>query len=250
MRDSFKYLTGAAITYLLVAACSGVEASDSSLQASGDASPGSGGSQAGQQGTAGSGQLDDDAGLLDRFVAAVDSAIDLFDSAISSAADSATDPVPAVSANESGSRIKAKWLVGDDGSRQHQGWYDSQREEDCNWASATDGSQRCLPIGGVASSISTFTNSTCTVRIFQNTTTCVNLGLAYIPVSGCSAVFPYSYELHTLSAPLTAGTVTYGMSDDSCVEFSVIPDNIYTYHSSTGAIPPSSFARGTTQTDP
>ncbi len=248
MRDSFKYLTGAAITYLLVAACSGVEASDSSLQASGDASPGSGGSQAGQQGTAGSGQLDDDAGLLDRFVAAVDSAIDLFDSAISSAADSATDPVPAVSANESGSRIKAKWLVGDDGSRQHQGWYDSQREEDCSWSAGTDGSRRCLPGGAGVSGH--FTDSACTARIFAVTTAnCTNLGLNYIAQSDCSAVFPYSYEIHTLSSvPLTPGTAVYSMSGENCVG-AVIPDNVYAYHSSTGVIPPSSFARGTVQTD-
>ena len=74
MRDSVKYLTGAAITYLLVAACSGVEASDRGSQAS-DASPGRGGSEAGQQGTGGSGQIGEEAGLLDRLVAAVDSAI-------------------------------------------------------------------------------------------------------------------------------------------------------------------------------
>lgn len=233
MNDSLKYLTGAGITYLLIAACSGVDASDG-IAPSQDAS------------ADGREQPGSDSGLLDRFAAALDSAL----GALDSAADAVTDPVPSATANESGSRIKAKWIVGDDGSRTFVGTYDSEREEECVWTYATDGSRRCLPIGGVASAYPQFTDSACTLRIFQRTTTCSNLGLNYIPVNGGCSETPYLYELHTLSAPLTAGTVTYGMSDDSCVEVSVIPDNIYTYHSSTGAIPPSSFARGTTQTDP
>ena len=245
MKDSFKYLTGAAITYLVVAACSGLEASDSSSRASGDASPGSGGSQAGQQGTAGSGQLDDDAGLLDRFVAAVDSAIDLFDSAIGTAADSATDPVPAVSANESGSRIKAKWMVGDDGSRHFDGWYDSEREEDCFWSYATDGTRRCLPVFQGASATAQFADSACSVKLLSSSACGRSVGLVGATVNTCTT----GYELHTLSAPLAAGTASYRWSGDSCIDAAVIPDTTI-YYSSAGVIPPSSFASGTVQIDP
>src|SRR5262245_16640517 len=44
-----------------------------------------------------------------------------------------------------GSRIKMRWYVGDDGSRQLAGAYDSEREESCTWQLASDGQVRCLP---------------------------------------------------------------------------------------------------------
>lgn len=46
---------------------------------------------------------------------------------------------------KSGSRLKARRVVGDDGSTQFLGWHDSQRDEDCSFRPAADGTQRCLP---------------------------------------------------------------------------------------------------------
>lgn len=46
---------------------------------------------------------------------------------------------------ESGSRLKARTIVGSDGSRSPAGWYDSQLEVECTWRLASDGKQRCMP---------------------------------------------------------------------------------------------------------
>lgn len=47
---------------------------------------------------------------------------------------------------ESGSRLKARTLVGDDGARSPAGWYDSELEVECSWLRmAADESTRCVP---------------------------------------------------------------------------------------------------------
>lgn len=58
---------------------------------------------------------------------------------------------PGADAAVSGSRLKARVNVGEDGSRQPvdtslDGLYDSQLETKCRWATASDGVKRCLPI--------------------------------------------------------------------------------------------------------
>lgn len=55
-------------------------------------------------------------------------------------------PVPSALAAESGSRLKAKWLVAEDGARYFTfNWYDRERGHDCSFLLAADGVQRCLP---------------------------------------------------------------------------------------------------------
>ncbi len=63
----------------------------------------------------------------------------------------ATGPAGAVQI-ASGARLKAKWRVGDDGSRDFVHWYDSALNVDCAFERAADGVDRCLPV--------TYTNST------------------------------------------------------------------------------------------
>jgi len=46
---------------------------------------------------------------------------------------------------QSGSRLKTRWLTGEDGSKIVAGMRDSEREEDCSFRSAADGATRCLP---------------------------------------------------------------------------------------------------------
>lgn len=72
----------------------------------------------------------------------------------SSILDALTDPVPDALADvtTSGSRLKAKWIVGADGSKQFRNWYDSQLGHDCYFNPASDGQTRCLPYGNVACS--------------------------------------------------------------------------------------------------
>src|SRR5262245_27196823 len=66
---------------------------------------------------------------------------------------------------QSGSRLKARWIVGTDGSRQFLSWHDSQLNADCTFASASDGSLRCLPVGLQESG---FRDAECTQRVFSS----------------------------------------------------------------------------------
>ena len=50
----------------------------------------------------------------------------------------------------SGSRIRAVFIVGTDGSKMFRSWWDRQRKEACNWTPLSDGSYRCLPATGYA----------------------------------------------------------------------------------------------------
>jgi hypothetical protein len=108
--------------------------------------------------------------------------------AVSSAVGAKVDPVPNAIA-DSGSRLKARFLKGDDGTKDYQlinvmavngvdnhiyaeGRYlDSMRNEDCAFSTAADGAMRCLPIGAFeAGTLSTFKDSSCTQPIVGFTT--------------------------------------------------------------------------------
>jgi hypothetical protein len=59
--------------------------------------------------------------------------------------------MPEAYADESGTRLKANYVTGADGSRHYLGtFYDSQRAEDCDFQVMSDGSFLCLPTVGVA----------------------------------------------------------------------------------------------------
>jgi hypothetical protein len=58
------------------------------------------------------------------------------------------DGGPAPGDNVSGTRIRAVYLNGTDGSRAFDGWHDAQLGVDCSFVPAADGLTRCLPSGG------------------------------------------------------------------------------------------------------
>lgn len=101
------------------------------------------------------------------------------------------DPVPDADAapTVSGSRLKAKYIAGEDGSRQfNYAWRDTKRNEDCNFAHMADGKLRCLPTSG-ASQIY-FADEACSTPLWVR-----------VKASGCGASQPN-------------GTV-YGMTNDT-----------------------------------
>ena len=60
---------------------------------------------------------------------------------------------------ESGAQLKPTYLEGTDGSRQLLGWHDTARDVDCSFATAADGTWRCLPGGAEAGRF--FADATC-----------------------------------------------------------------------------------------
>jgi hypothetical protein len=91
-----------------------------------------------------------------------------------------------VEASESGTRLKAKRYVGADGSKQFVNWFDSARNEDCYFSSASDGKTRCLPTGAYA--LSYFSDATCTTRLAYQGVGCAAPKYAIVPPNPtCSA---------------------------------------------------------------
>lgn len=52
---------------------------------------------------------------------------------------------PGDGAAVSGARLRRKYIVGDDGSREPVGWFDSELMTECAFQLAADGERRCLP---------------------------------------------------------------------------------------------------------
>jgi hypothetical protein len=258
MRDALKFLGGSVAVYLVMAACSshvrnGDDDDDSSGHlgsagrstgagglaqngGNGDtgASGGSGmmgasGRQEGAGGvTGGSGGTGPkDGGMLDAMV------------------DAMTDPVPDASAQEtSGTRLKARYYVGDDGSKQFAGWYDTERKENCTFSTASDGAIRCVPAATAAAVGSYFADSACKQPLA--TVSCgapaPKYASAYSQSSGGCLMGP---TLAPVGAHFTAATVYVG-SSGSCTGIAT-PASTDWYQVG-ASIDPASFVRATEMT--
>lgn len=79
------------------------------------------------------------------------------------ASSSGSGPVPNAEAEESGSRIKAMWRTGSDGSKQFVGFFDSALMVKCSYLPMADGKDYCLPYDPTVSAGPTgpFTDSAC-----------------------------------------------------------------------------------------
>jgi len=135
--DAAKAMFAGCIVYVVMAACGGSKGAPGFASKDGGGSIGDGSSSGSGPGG------DNDSDLVDAL----------------------TNPVPDANAEPttSGSRLKARYYVGEDGSRQFVGWYDSQRKEECSFLSAGDGETRCLPAG--AYPIGVYSDANCTTPI-------------------------------------------------------------------------------------
>lgn len=93
------------------------------------------------------------------------------DVAADGGAPSSSDPSTAGPGSTSGSRLKARWLVADDGARHFQGWHDSERDADCAFQTAEDGKLRCLPLSA-AMNTSWYGDASCTKPIAYTSKGC------------------------------------------------------------------------------
>jgi hypothetical protein len=235
-KEGLKLVFGSVVVYVVMAACaSGGPGSPNGFGP--DASGSSGGTGQDGSGSSGGGTGPNDssgAGILDAL----------------------TDPVPEAKAdtNQSGSRLKAKYYVGSDGSKTFFGMHDSMLNVDCYFQPATDGTTRCLPSYPAGALISTFFyDSGCAVP------------LAYVP-KGCSPA-TYASQSQTGSggcatAPsirmFKLGTAYAGpLYTGSATNCSAQPDagadslrSSYDISSLGPEVAPSTFVAATVQTDP
>jgi hypothetical protein len=118
----------------------------------------------------------------------------------------------------SGSRLKARYLVGDDGSRQwNYGWFDTQLGVNCSFVLAVDSTTRCLPSSGAG--VGTYYgDSGCTQRLAAAApTACAAPKYATsIDTTAPACNFQYKTTVYSLDQAF-AGATVYIKSGVSCL---------------------------------
>jgi hypothetical protein len=150
-------------------------------------------------------------------------------------------PVAEAKANESGARIKARWYLGEDGSREFLGWFDAELGTDCRFDRARDGVLRCLPSAGATPM---YSNADCTSDILfsvaldacENQPPTVGIVVGSIVANGC-AVNQYRY--FTLGNEVVPGALFF-LSGSLCKPAAV--DSSHTYWSPGAELTPSRFS--------
>ncbi len=138
---------------------------------------------------------------------------------------------------ESGSRLKAQTLVGQDGSRSPTGWYDSEMGVACVFRKASDGQTRCLPNGPT---IIYYSDDTCATPMVV--ATCAPGGHALLIEDSCTGaarVFPIGGSISPANAYVKVGASCTNVVDPAPPIYSVGAE-----------IPASSFVGTTLETEP
>jgi len=168
------------------------------------------------------------------------------DGSSSSSSSSSGSPVPNAMAGEwhkGGSRLKLRYLKGDDGTQQFLGWSDSARGgEDCSFLQHADGSWRCMP------------TATALVGGYFASASCTGTELVYLAKGLPAPKYGQKYEgLGTRRYPVTkphAGAVYWRQpTTGACQDVSSLSTSSDVY--AVGPeLPPSAFVLGTLTTSP
>jgi hypothetical protein len=187
------------------------------------------------------------------------------DAVTDSVTDALTDPVTEAQADpyQSGTRLKANYWAGSDGSKQFTGWHDSQRKEDCSFTNAADNTTRCMPNNAYSSTF--FVDSACSQPVYVSGD--CNPVPGYVTSAALTSTFPsagYNAHIFPIATPTTTVTAAYEitiLSDGGCngpyhltctavtgwTTMAQPPNIVYTLGAE---IPPSAFVQATTQTEP
>lgn len=147
MKSWAHFLGGSITVYLLMAACSGGshrsqwEQGNATSGRGGASSPAAGGNSSRGDALANAGTSGPNGSSGDEGTTGASGGM------IADMVGDMMDPVPDADAAPatSGKRLRARYYVGEDGSRQFVGWHDKERNEDCSFSVAEDGKTRCLP---------------------------------------------------------------------------------------------------------
>jgi hypothetical protein len=224
MRDVGLSLVGGSLLYVAMAACSGRPAGVAGTGSHAGAGGGGGGALQATGGGSGNGQ---GSGILD-----------------SGIFDALTDPVSSASADVSnGSRLKAKFRSGEDGSREYLPgqWYDTQRSEACAFAVAGDGATRCLPAGV---EFRYYADAACNTPMAIIESTCAMPTYATKTVGGACGLDPSAVHVYALGAVLTP-MMMYAKSGTQCIGLGQVSGTDYTYITVGAEIPASTFVAAT-----
>lgn len=133
----------------------------------------------------------------------------------------------------SGSRIKVKVVVGEDGSKFQLGLFDTQLQTLCSYAVAGDGVMRCIPAG--AGFASYFSDPQCMQRVVS----VIPCGPAPRFATVFTETCPVRYESFSVTSSKSANL--YGKSGASCSSVTVAG---YEHYLLGARIEPSTMVRG------
>ena len=227
-RETVKMLVGSILVYLIMAACASSGPAGTDL---GDGTQRRGGGSSGSAGSGGGSVIDgpssgsgsDGPSVLDVLI----------------------NPVPSANANLSGTRLKANYVAGIDGSQVFTGLHDSQRNEDCAFTTAADGLLRCLPSGSYP--VGVFTDAGCTQPTIGVAKGCTGTYGIVATATTCGA----QTHVYTLG-PALVGAKTYSESDGMCIAYPATDlttlETTFDLYTLGAEVPASSFVQGAMQT--
>jgi hypothetical protein len=235
LRDVGLSLVGSAVVYVSMAACNAGSGAPTGTKSGGTGAHGTGGPVAAASGggMGGAGSATDGTGTSGGS-AGMDSGL----------YDALTDPVPTANADPAdGTRLKATYRVGDDGSKEYVPgvWFDKTRDESCSFTTAGDGKTRCLPAGAAGG---VYSDSACTQQMVAVPTGCTSPGYA-ITVDTTNVCGPNAGGTHvwTLGSATTPQAL-YVMSGTTCYAAGPAGSQ-YTYYNVGSEVPASSFVGAT-----
>ncbi len=137
--------------------------------------------------------------------------------------------VPGIDREElSGSRLKNRYIEGDDGSRTLTGYFDSARNEDCFFTQAEDGRFRCLPIENAANvspanSVGPYGDSSCTQLLASGNCDGARYGTQY------NQVCPYRVGLYSVTA-FSGSMIFYKTGTGGACQPGTMNPNLYYFN--------------------
>jgi len=251
-KEALKLVGGSIVVYAIVVAC-GTAANQGFPAADGGQSSG-----AGSSGSPNGSSMSDAQGsnsAMDAFADQASSAPS--DGSVGRILDALTEPVPAANADpyQSGTRLKARYYVGSDGSKALLGMYDSQLMATCFYTPTSDGTTRCFP----------YTLSSAYVGSFFSDAGC-SQPLASTSTAGCAAplyadtttTLPGScgtqnvYHLYPIAGAYTGTLYTGTPASCNAVSAATLSTSFssYAFYTVGPEVSPSQWVQGTVQTDP
>lgn len=227
LQEAAKMLCGSIAVYVIMAACAASSTVNPGFYDGGanDSSAGGAGSGSGVDGSrGGSGSGSSGGGVASG--SGTDGSGGGSGSDGPSILDVITDPVPTANAdvNQSGSRLKAKYYAGADGSQQFLFmFHDTLLNTDCSFSKASDGTIRCMPVssGVTIGSGSFFSDAACSQPL-GGTLTC-QPAPNYITTTTAGSTACASTTQTYAAGPLFTGTAYTG-SPASCTAISAAVD--------------------------
>ena len=147
----------------------------------------------------------------------------------------------------SGTRIKVKYVVGDDGSRQQAGLFDTQLNIACYYRTSADGLPRCLPLSELVAT-SQFSDSLCSRELFVRTLVagCPQPPPSYI-VESQPAACAARTRVMRVGPRITTSVFSRTAADGGCAVSALSP--MLEYFEAGTLVTPSTFVRGTESTE-